>query len=598
MTQRTPDQSASRRVVWALALMLMLLPALPGQGQGQESRGQRVRPTQTSRKVALVIGNGGYSVGRLPNPVNDARSMAQALGDLGFVVIQRTELTKSGMENALGEFSRQLTPGCEAVFYFAGHGMEVEGRNFLFPIDAQVDRLSDVKLRTVDLDTILSVMDDAQTRLNIVILDACRNNPYGRGIRSGGGGLANIKAPTGTLIAYATAPKETASDGNEGNGLYTQELLRAMREPNLPVEMVFKQVRTRVRERSGGNQVPWESSSLEGEFYFAGNRTTSTPTTTSQPGIEVERVTPLGTLVVTATTAGAELSVDGKVIGTSRSAGEKFRIRNVEAGTVRVRASKSGKPDHVKTAEVRGDQETEVQIGWPDELAKTYRNSIGMEFVLIPAGTFMMGSPTSEEGRGNDETQHQVRISQGFYLGKYEVTQGEWEAVMGSNPSYFKGNPKLPVEQVSWNDVQEFIRKLNEREGREVYRLPSEAEWEYACRAGTSGDYAGNLDAMGWYDKNAGGKTHAVGEKSPNGWGLYDMHGNVWEWCEDWYEESYYQKSPSEDPRGPSEGSGRVIRGGGWGSDAVSCRSAYRNIFVPGSRSVSLGFRLLRIGDR
>ena len=131
-----------------------------------------------------------------------------------------------------------------------------------------------------------------------------------------------------------------------------------------------------------------------------------------------------------------------------------------------------------------------------------------------------------------------------------------------------------------------------------MYRLPSEAEWEYACRAGTSGEYAGNLEAMGWYDKNGGNKTHPVGEKTPNGWGLYDMHGNVYEWCGDWYGDDYYQKSPSVDPRGSSGGSYRVIRGGSWDDDAVFCRSAYRNGRDPGGRSRYLGFRLLRKGDR
>jgi formylglycine-generating enzyme required for sulfatase activity len=225
-----------------------------------------------------------------------------------------------------------------------------------------------------------------------------------------------------------------------------------------------------------------------------------------------------------------------------------------------------------------------------------FKNSIGMEFVLIPSGTFMMGSPTSEKDRDDDETQHQVTISKSFYLGKYEVTQAEWEKVMGSNPSYFKGCPRCPVENVSWEDVQDFIRKLNTKgEGR--YRLPTEAEWEYAARAGSTarysyGDGEGSLGNYAWYSANSGSKTHEVGTKQPNEWGLYDMHGNVWEWCGDWY--GAYSSSAQIDPTGATSGSYRVIRGGSWNYVAVNLRSANRYSNSPSFRSYNLGFRVVR----
>lgn len=193
----------------------------------------------------------------------------------------------------------------------------------------------------------------------------------------------------------------------------------------------------------------------------------------------------------------------------------------------------------------------------------TFTNSLGIQFVQIPAGTFWMGSDTSNcprddpfternenqdcvDGVSNDEKpRHQVTISQSFWLGKYEVTQAEWYKVMGNNPAGFKSEKvggdsrRHPVENVSWNDAQEFIRRLNGMEDASNYRLPTEAEWEYACRAGSTGDYAGDLNAMTWYGENAGNTTHPVGQKRPNAWGLYDMHGNVWEWCQDWYEGNY-----------------------------------------------------------
>jgi formylglycine-generating enzyme required for sulfatase activity len=242
-------------------------------------------------------------------------------------------------------------------------------------------------------------------------------------------------------------------------------------------------------------------------------------------------------------------------------------------------------------------QGTQVAVGvypQPPVAPKTLRNSINMEFVLIPAGTLQMGS---NDGESDEKPVHTVRISRSFYLGKYEVTQAQWEAVMGNNPSIFKGDSNRPVEKVSWDDVQEFIRRLNTKESGARYRLPTEAEWEYAARAGSStaygfGDGVGQLGQYAWYDGNAGNTTHPVGQLQPNAWGLYDMHGNVWEWVQDWY--GPYANGTVTDPAGPHAGSNRVYRGGGWRDDARYCRSAYRNNRAPGHRIAILGFRLLR----
>jgi len=230
---------------------------------------------------------------------------------------------------------------------------------------------------------------------------------------------------------------------------------------------------------------------------------------------------------------------------------------------------------------------------------ETITNTIGMEFVLIPAGEFEMGSPSDEAGRYSDEGPvHHVNIEKAFYMGKYEVTQKQWREIMGSNPSNFKGDD-LPVETVSWNDVQEFIKKLNEKEGTDKYRLPSEAEWEYACRAGTTtgysfGDDESKLGDYAWYYENSGDKTHPVGQKKPNQWGLYDMHGNVWEWVLDkWH--SDYDGVPTDGSAWESgDGADRVSRGGCWRDGVGRCRSASRYCFDSGARRYALGFRLLR----
>lgn len=241
-------------------------------------------------------------------------------------------------------------------------------------------------------------------------------------------------------------------------------------------------------------------------------------------------------------------------------------------------------------------------IGYCHIMSPTeYTNSIGMEFMLIPAGEFNMGSPSSEQGRANNEGPlHTINIENAYYLGKYEVTQKQWREIMGNNPSRFMGD-NLPVEKVSWDDVQEFIIKLNQKEGTDKYRLPSEAEWEYAARAGTTtrfsfGDNESKLGEYAWYYSNSGSKTHPVGQKKSNSWGLYDMHGNVWEWTQDWYH-SDYDGAPTDGSVWESvEDFSRVCRGGGWNYLGRSCRSARRvSSHTPGvCGGVGVGFRLLR----
>ena len=224
---------------------------------------------------------------------------------------------------------------------------------------------------------------------------------------------------------------------------------------------------------------------------------------------------------------------------------------------------------------------------------KTVTNSIDMKFALISEGEFMMGSEDFDWSK----PVHTVKIRTPFYLGIYPVTQREWNAIMGNNPSKFNGND-LPVERVSWNEVQDFIKKLNEKEGTNKYRLPTEAEWEYAARAGTTtqysfGDDDSKLGEYAWYYEKSD-KTHPVGKKKANQWGLYDMHGNVWEWVQDEWHDNY--KSAPADGSAWEDGvsANRVNRGGSWYHDAKNCRSAARSRYDPGSRYHDLGFRLLQ----
>lgn len=240
----------------------------------------------------------------------------------------------------------------------------------------------------------------------------------------------------------------------------------------------------------------------------------------------------------------------------------------------------------------------------PPPLESRITNSIGMELALIPGGEFLMGSPPGEADRGNDEQQHHVRITQPFYMGTTEVTQGQWQAVMKTTlwkyQMFVKEGSGYPATAVSWEDAVEFCRRLSAAESR-TYRLPTEAGWEYACRAGSTtsycfGDDATSLKDYAWFDGNAWNVNeqyaHRVRQNRANAYGLFDMHGNVWEWCSDWYDADYYSKSPSSDPPGATTGSYRVLRGGGWRDAPRLCRSAFRLRYSPSYRDYDLGFRV------
>ena len=226
-----------------------------------------------------------------------------------------------------------------------------------------------------------------------------------------------------------------------------------------------------------------------------------------------------------------------------------------------------------------------------------YVNGVSFEMVYVEGGTFDMGA-TTEQGSDADSDEypvHSVTLS-GYYIGMYEVTQELWEAVMGSNPSWFKG-AQNPVERVSWNDCQNFIKKLNSLTGR-TFRLPTEAEWEYAARGGNQSRHykysgSGNIGNVAWYYDNSGSRTHAVGTKSPNELGIYDMSGNVYEWCSDWY--GGYSAGAQTNPQGPSSGSNRVLRGGSWSYSAWNCRVSIRNYYGPDNSDSIIGLRLVLV---
>ncbi|HBR22576.1 MAG TPA: hypothetical protein DD713_08460, partial [Nitrospiraceae bacterium] len=383
------------RIVFSLFLLFLFIP-----NSLQAATGQR---------IALVIGNSNYKAAPLRNPVNDATDMARSLKNLGFKVILKTNVAKRDMGKAVDDFGKRLKGGDVGLFYYAGHGVQVNGVNYLIPVGAIINEETDVEYEGIDAGRILATMYNAKSRINIVILDACRDNPYVRSFRSLTRGLAIIsKAPAGTIIAYSTSPGDVAIDGKGRNSPYTSSLLKYMKEPGLTIEDVFKGVRQKLRKETG--QVPWELSSLEWKFYFI------PPSAAARESSE-----PL-----------------------------------ISQGRETTEVAMANRPP-------------------TSEESSTFTSpTIGAKFVLItpPAGTFLMG------GSGYDETKHHVAISNPFYIQTTEVTQGQWEKVMGKNLSNFSTcGDGCPVERVSWNNIQEFIRKLNDMEGTDKYRLPTEAEW-------------------------------------------------------------------------------------------------------------------------
>jgi formylglycine-generating enzyme required for sulfatase activity len=260
-----------------------------------------------------------------------------------------------------------------------------------------------------------------------------------------------------------------------------------------------------------------------------------------------------------------------------------------------------GKQSSSKTeqnAGTRPGDQVSAQPAPKQNLSIDLGGGVTMEFVLIRPGSFTMGSDKGQNS--NEKPAHKVTITKPFYLGQYEVTQEQWEKVAGSNPSYHKG-PKLPVESVSWDDCQSFLAKLQEKVPGQKFALPTEAQWEYACRAGSTGDYCfGDRDAglgeYGWYSSNSGNQTHPVGGKKPNAWGLYDMHGNVWEWCSDAY--GAYSSEAVSDPTGASSGNrNRVLRGGDWSNAPDNLRSVKRGIDTSARREGTFGLRCVVAGE-
>ena len=550
---------------------------------------------QKEQRVALVIGNSAYKQGPLRNPVNDARDMAARLRSLGFTVIERSNLGIKQIGSTLREFRAKLTPGSVALVFYAGHGVQIKGENYLPAVDAEISGEEDVPNQSLAVRQIMDVLGDAKTRLNLVFLDACRDNPYARTFRTASRGLSKENAPSGTLISFATRPGSLAADGVGKNGLYTGALLLAMNDANRPIEQILKTVVTSVKAGSKNQQEPWMEGSIEGEFCF-GDCTRVVQSVVPEMSAAQREDAFWADAKAAGNKEGFEGYLEsypkGRYVSLARANIARLSTANVQVVSA---------PPVV--APVITPPVTKPVIASPVRLpGGAFKDCDDCpEMVEMPAGSFLMGSkadPFASYPPSADETpQHAVSIK-AFSLGKFEVTQEQWYALMGNLPSNFKGRT-LPVEQVSWDDAQAFVKKLSEKTGKQ-YRLPSEAEWEYAARAGSQtaysfGDDARELGRYAWFGENAGQTTHPVGEKQPNAFGLYDMSGNVWEWTEDCWNDNY-GGAPS-DGRAWTTGacSKRVLRGGSWAFSPRYLRAANRNGDSTAVRfNYGYGFRVAR----
>lgn len=506
-------------------------------------------------RVALVMGNQAYVAGPLKNPVNDAEAVGSALRGLGFNVTLVKNFKRDDIGRTVEGFANRIRPGDEVVVFYAGHGLQVKGTNYLPAVDARIGVESDVALNSLNLNELLQRLDEAKAGVRLLLVDACRDNPYSRGFRSSTRGLARVEgAPSGTLMHFATKPGGVADDGSGGNGLYTTELLKHLGTPGLPVESMLKRVASGVRQASGGQQQPWTEGALDGEFYFAASgaalaQPQPQPRPQQPPPVQVATVVPEPVRPAPETPRPS-----------GRRAGEVFKDCNECP-----------------------------------------------EMVVIPAGSFLMGSPEGEVDRRSFEgPQHTVTVKS-FAAGKFEVTFAQWDACVNAGGCSNRpddagwGRGSRPVIKVSLWDARQYLSWLRAKTGL-AYRLLSEAEWEYAARAGTTTTFAWG-DAIGKGHANCDGcgskwddqQTAPVGQFAANAFGLHDMYGNVWEMVDDNWHDSY-EGAPTDGtawfPGG--DPSSYVLRGGSWFGGPQYLRAANRARRGLYEDSVATGFRVAR----
>jgi formylglycine-generating enzyme required for sulfatase activity len=567
------------------SLLLTLALALTGCWTKKSESPPAVRPSKgifVPHRIALVIGNANYSGQRkLVNTLNDAADMADAFERLGFDVILANDTTMEEMDKAVVKFLRRIQKDDLAFFYFSGHGMAVDEENYLLPVDFSASSESSMDLRAYRASLIRDKLDRSGARLRVMVLDACRNNPYAKG--KGEEGLKKIASSVeGTLIAFATNPGNVARETEGRNSLYTRYLLEALREPRTDLESMIHDVAEQVYESSDRRQTPYRDGFVNGKFYFK-----------DPPAPSGDAAREAWNLVKD---SGRRDLLEGflKEYGSSEYAG---------LARIKIQALGQGGPS-------RGEERVNPKDG--------------LTYVWIPPGKFRMGcSEGDNECYDDEKPAHEVEITKGFWMGQTAVTVGAWkkyraatgagaldtEDDLGRKINEGAGDDRLPAVGMKWDEARSYCQWSG-------MRLITEAEYELAARAGTEGARYGSLEEIAWYGDNSGRKRidsaaivrddeknyykrlfangngpKPVGLKSPNANGLYDILGNVYTWTSDWYGEKYYAASPQTNPAGPPSGDKRVVRGGSWVSDTRNVRASYRNGDVPSYRYNNIGVR-------
>lgn len=499
------------------------------------------------------------------------------------------------MEKAIREFGQRLRGGAVGLFYYAGHGVQVKGENYLIPISANVADEADVKYELVSAGFVLDEMANAGNRLNMMILDACRNNPFGgRGLRSASSGLAQVTAPAGTVISYATQPGNVALDGTARNSPFTTALVKAMRKPGQGVFETFNDVGLMVKTATGGKQQPWLATSpIEGGFQFV-------PAKAEQAGVTTQPAA-----APTADPVAIELSFWDSIKGSTLTEDFKAYLEQYPngrfAGLARNRLVGASAPPQVALA--LSPPKTTQQKPLAESIAGVSPGTVFRdcdecpEMVAIPT----VNNMTVMSGLGG----RAIKIPGARAVGKFEVTFEQWDAcVMAGGCNHLSGDQgwgrgNRPVIDVNWDDAKQYTAWLTKKTGK-AYRLLTDTEWNYAARAGTTTAYYwGDSDAdicqyanvaqIGKTNGCGTGNTSPVGERKPNAFGLYDMLGNVMEWTEDCLEEQL--ESGGGAGSGKRKCRGRVTRGGSFNFFIYTAR---RMPITASERHYFVGFRVAR----
>jgi len=610
------------------------------------------------KRVALVIGNSHYQKAPvLPNPERDAAAMGDLFRRVGFDRVDvKTDLDQAGLRRALREFSEIATDADIAVVYYAGHGIEMDGSNYLIPTDAILKRDIDVVDETVSLERVGEILEPAR-RLRLILLDACRDNPFASGIRrtsarrSIGQGLGKVEIAAGdTLIAFAAKPGWTAEDGEGANSPYTTALLHSLATPGLEIRMAMGRVRDEVLAATARRQEPTIFGSLGGAEIMLVPGKAGAAAAATQPDVvwdAAERAWAAAKDTKNVAVLEDFVRRYGDSFYTTLARARIDELKKVQVATVMAPGSPAitpvapakpppaavqaaltpPVPPVVAASPCTGGAMTASHSsGVPCPLSETAERALKPkdvfrecdsgcpEMVVVPPGSFTMGSPADEEGRfGSEGPQHLVTMARRFAVGRFAVTFEEWDACVADRgcggyrpPDEGFGRGRRPAINVSWEDAKRYAQWLSKKTGKE-YRLLTEAEWEYSARAGTAtpfwwgsevssnqANYKGTLTYNGGVKGRFWNKTLPVDSFAANPFGLHQGTGNVSEWTEDCWNGSYGGAPQDGSAWMSGDCSVEVRRGGSWDDDPRDVRSAHRDRTTTTIRFYVTGFRVAR----